>query len=355
MKQSKETMESLRVRVARKVLSETLGVKKGESVTIETWSNSLPLALDICLEAKRRGAIPIVVYEDEEGFVRGIREASKDSLGVMGRHEYGLLAATDAYVFIPGPPIAGYSRKVSRQEFMDTTRYNESWYKAAEKAKLRGARLTPGYIGEDIAEALGRTVEEIVRLQMEAALVDLDEVGRLGRDVAAKLHDGVKAAVKGAGTNLSFELKGELEVQDGRTDASDVSSGNNVSYVPPGYVFKEVEGGSAKGRAQLSSALTRFGLLKDADLLFEEGRIVEWSTKSSPKVLKAMEEAIPEESRVLNGITVGINPVMKFGFGQDRFPAGSLGLIGAFPAILPGATLSVGRDVIVKGGVLLRS
>ncbi len=270
----------------------------------------------------------------------------------MGKHEYGLLAGSDAYVFLPGPPIAAFSRKVTRQEYIESTRYNDSWYEAATKAKLRGARLTSGYIGEDLAGLLGKTVEEVVDQHLKAALVSFDEVGKAGKEVAGKLKEGAKATLKGPGTELTFVLKGELEVQDGRTDADDVAAGNNVSYVPPGYVYKSVEEGSADGTAHLTSIVTRFGLLKDADLRFKEGKIVEWSSKGSPKVLRALAEAIPEKSRALFAVTVGINPAMKFGFGQDRFPAGSVGLVCSFTGILRGATLKAGSDIIVKAGAL---
>ncbi len=353
MKPTKAASDPLYLKVARKVLSETVGLKKGESLTIEAWSNSLPFALTVSLEAKKMGAVPLMIYEDEATYIQGVRSTPKDARGVMGKHEYALLSGSDAYVFMPGPPLASFSRQITRQEFIDSTKYNESWYKAAEKAKLRGARLTFGYVGEDIAGVFGKSPATITRHQLQAALVDFAHVGRKARDVAKSLVDGRKVTVKGEGTSLTFELKGELEIQDGRTDDDDVSSGNNVSYVPPGYVYKEVDPSSISGKAKLSPTLTRFGLLEDATLVFEGGTIVKWSSRKSPAVLRALGEAIPEKQRVLYGVTVGINPLMKFGFGQDRFPSGSVGLVGSFAGILRAATLKSGDDLIVKGGSLL--
>ena len=342
----------LNVKVARKVLQETLGLKPGESITIETWSNSIPLALAFSLEAKRMGAIPLTIFEDEDSYVEGIRVMPKETLGAMGKHEYGLLEATDVYVFIPGPPLAPYSRKITRQEFADSTRYNDSWYEAAAKAKLRGARLTSGYIGEDMAKVLGKDMGEVIGHQLNAALVDFDSVGRSAKAIAGKFRDGTSVSIRGRGTDLTLELKGDLDVQDGKTDASDMASGENVSYVPPGFVFKEIDGGSAKGKALLAPTLTRFGLLKDADLVVRDGQIVEWSSKGSPEVLRALAEAIPERSRVLRAVTVGLNPMMKYGFGQDRFPAGAVGLVSTFTGILRGATMKAGSELVVRAGTL---
>jgi len=352
MKPLKAAAYPLYVKVARKVLSETIGLKKGESLTIETWSNSLPFALTVSLEAKKMGAIPLITYEDADSYAEGIRSTPKDALGVMGKHEFALLSGSDAYVFIPGPPIAAFSKQITRQEYIDSTKYNESWYKAAEKAKLRGARMTFGYVGEDIAGVFGKTPEAVARHQLQAALVDFAKVGRKAKEVAGSLVDGRKVTVKGGGAALTFEWKGELEIQDGRTDGDDISSGNNVSYVPPGFVYKEVDSSSVSGKAKLSPTLTRFGLLEDAALVFEGGKIVQWSSKRSPTVLRSLERAIPEKSRVLYGVTVGINPLMKFGFGQDRFPSGSVSLVCSFAGILRAATLKSGDDTIVKDGSL---
>jgi leucyl aminopeptidase (aminopeptidase T) len=352
MKPTKAVADPLYLKVAHKVLSESIALKKGESLTIETWSNSLPFALTVSLEAKKMGAVPLMIYEDERSYIEGIGRMPKDALGVMGKHESGLLSGSDAYVFIPGPPIANYSTEVTRQEYIDSTKYNQSWYKAAETAKLRGARLTFGYVGEDVAGVFGKSPEAIARHQLQAALVDFAQVGKKAKEIVGTFVDGRKVTITGEGTSLTMELKGDIEIQDGRTDADDVAAGNNVCYVPPGYAYKDVDPSSVSGKARLSPSLTRFGLLEDATLSFEGGNIVKWSSRKSPAVLKALGEAIPEKSRVLYGITVGINPLMKFGFHQDRFPAGSVGLISSFAGILRAATLKSGDDLIVKAGRL---
>ena len=57
----------------------------------------------------------------------------------MGKHEYKLLSATDAYVFIPGPVLGSYTHRLPREAVNASTAYGESWYKAAAKARLRGS------------------------------------------------------------------------------------------------------------------------------------------------------------------------------------------------------------------------
>ena len=339
-------------RVAAKILQESLQVKKRETLTVESWNNGLTFAREVLKQARHIGCIPIMLLEDEEAFIDGVKKTPKEILGRMGKHEYALLSGSDAYVFIPGPPLGTYSRKISRQEYVDATRYNASWYGAAKKAGLRGVRMTFGYVGRDIAGLLGRDIREIVEHQMRASLIDFAKIARKARELVELMGDGEHATLTSAGTKLAFELKGELEIQDGITDEEDVRGGDSVCYVPPGYVEKEVKPSSVSGTVTLSPSLTRFGRLEDATLEFEGGRMVKWGSRASTHVMRRIADVLPEKSRRLSSIVVGLNPAMEFGFGQDRFPSGSISLLLGFTGILRRTNLEVGGKTLVKDGRL---
>src|SRR5579863_4489975 len=130
-------LDSLYGEVARKVLSESLAVKKGQTVLVESWNNGLPFAKHVVLEARRKGAIPLTLLEDEDAYVDGAKETPKDVLGKMGRHEFALLSKTDAYVFIPGPELGTFAHRMERSNYLDSVKYNDAWYDAAAKAKLK--------------------------------------------------------------------------------------------------------------------------------------------------------------------------------------------------------------------------
>ena len=348
--------ETLYDKVARKVLSETLRLKKGETLTIECWNNGLPFARRLVVEARRMGAIPVVVFEDESAYVEGVKVTPKDVLGSMGKQEYGLLAGSDAYVFIPGPPIGAYSPRLSREEVTDSTKYNRSWYEAAEKAKLRGARLPFGYVGKDYARLIGKRPEEVARHQLRAALADFSSISASGRAVGQALEDGAKATLLTPGARLEFELKGDLEVEDGVVDEGDVAGGYNMTYVPPGYVSKQVDPASANGAVALSPSVTRLGLLKDARLEFEGGRLVRWKSRGSPKVLAELAEAVQPEKRALSTVIVGLNPLMRYENGQDRMVSGGIGLGGfGFMGTVRRGSISVAGKALVEKGKLAPS
>jgi len=338
--------------VAKRVLTVSLRVKKGETLTVEAWNNGLPFAREVVMQARRIGSLPIMLLEDENAYLDGVRNTPREMLGLMGKHEYSLLSGSDAYVFIPGPLLATYSRKITRQEFIDSTRYNSSWYEAAEKAKLRGVRMTFGYLGNDIGNLLGKKPEALVAHHLKASLVDFGALAKKARSIADHLKDGKEATLVTDDMKLNFTLRGELEIQDGITDREDVSVGNNVAYVPPGYVAKEVDKTSVSGKVKLSPSLTRFGILKDATLEFESGRVARWGSTASREVLRKLEEVIPEKSRSLSEVMIGLNPAMKFWYGQDRFPSGSVSLGVGFTGIIRNGTLRAGDMTLVRAGSL---
>src|SRR3989304_6661754 len=97
--------EQIYTALAKKILDESLHLKKGETLVIETWNNGLPFARKVIIEAKRRGVIPLTIFEDEDAFIEAGRTLSDENIGKMGRHEFNMLTGTDAYIFIPGPQI----------------------------------------------------------------------------------------------------------------------------------------------------------------------------------------------------------------------------------------------------------
>jgi leucyl aminopeptidase (aminopeptidase T) len=318
--------DDLYKKVARKVLNESLAVQRGESLTVESWNNGLPFARHVVLEARRMGAIPLTIFEDEDAYVEGVRAAPRDVLGKMGRQEYRLLSGTDAYVFIPGPVLGSYSHRLRRDEFVESTAYGDAWYKAAAKARLRGVRMSFGYIGEDAPPMLGVSVDAIVTHQLKASLTDYRSLGRKARVLSAALSKGAHVTVRTPGSKVTFRLTGVKEVDDGVVDQKDVEAENNVCYIPPGYVYAEIDPESVSGRFTFSPTVSRFGVIKEGTLEFEGGRVARWRSAGSSPALAKLAASASEKARHASAVTIGLNPLLRYGYGQNAHSAGVIGL-----------------------------
>ena len=348
---AKSPADDLLRRVARKVLVESLSLQKGESLTVESWNNGLPFARQVVLEARRIGAIPLTIFEDEDAYVEGARTTPKDVLGKMGKHEYKLLSGSDAYVFIPGPVIGMLSRRLTREEVADSTAYVDSWYRAAAKAKLRGVRMAFGYVGQDVSAILGKSVDTIVTHQLNAALVDFRSIRKKASELSAVFSEGVEVEVKTPGSALGFRLTGVKEVDDGVVDAKDVEEGNNVCYMPPGYVYAELDPKTVTGRFAFSPTATRFGVIKDGTIEFRDGKVSGWTSKASSAALSRLAGAAPEKARQASAITVGLNPLLKYGYGQNAHSAGVVGIrvLGVSFTTNRGSLDAGGKAQLVRG------
>jgi len=343
---SKGSLDALYTKVARKVLTETLHVQKGESITVEAWDNGLPFARRVLAEARAMGCRAILVYEDEEAYIEGVRRAPKEAVGMMGKNEYGMLAGTDAHIFVPGQALGVYSKSLRPKEREESTRYNSSWYEAAAKAGLRGARLTFGYVGRDLARLLGKSVEDVVRGQLRAVFVDYDEIAGYARRISPLLRDGAVADLRSRNSELKFILKGELEIEDGIVDDEDRKTGNSMTYVPPGYVAKEIDPQSANGKVTLADTLTKYGVIPHAELEFRDGVLVKWKSEDGAKLRKLVDAVTPEKRR-LTLLGIGLNPALRYGYGQDRFVRGAVTLAGfGFTGLVSRGRLNVGASNI---------
>jgi leucyl aminopeptidase (aminopeptidase T) len=342
--------------LAKRIVSDSVHLKQGDSVTIETWNNGLEFAREVVKEARKVGALPILILEDEEAYLSGLKNTPKESLGKMGKHEYNLLSLTDAYVFIPGPPIYTYAPMVSREEGSAATSYNSSWYEAAGNAGVRGVRLTFGYVGQDVAKLLGKKRDEIVRRHLRASLLDANVVHDSGDPILGLLNDGVEAKLETGGNSLLLRLNGDTGIEDGIADEADVATKNNISYIVPGMIWKEVDSTTAFGSVKISGALTRLGLVGESTLEFENGKLVRWSSKnkSTQQKLDTIVGGLSPEKRVLSMVTIGLNPLLPYGYAQDRFVLGSLGLSGfGFTGIVKYATLKIRDHSIIEKGKLV--
>lgn len=346
----KDSLGPLYTKVAKKVLTETLRVQKGDSVTVEAWDNGLPFARRAVAEARALGCTAVMVYEDEAAYVEGVRRSPDETLGTMGRNEYGLLSGTDAYIFIPGQALGAYSKTLKPEERERSTRYNSSWYDAAEKAGLRGARLAFGYAGREMAGFLGKKVQEVAKAQLDAALVDYGEIRREGEKITPLLSDGADAEVRSGRSSLRVSLRGGVTVEDGMVDDNDRKAGDNMAYVPPGFASVEVDPESAEGKLTLTDSLTRFGVVSRADLEFRDGKLVGWESGDKAVVNKLMSLVAPEKRKVTS-LLIGLNPRLRNGFGADRFVYGNMTLAGfGFAGQARRGSLKVsGAQVLAEG------
>jgi leucyl aminopeptidase (aminopeptidase T) len=358
--------------LATNVLTKTLRIRRGENVIIETWSETLPWAKPFVNEARRLGANPLLLYEDEESFWEALKTGRSRQTGIVGDHEWAALGKTSAYVFFFGPSEWPRADELTPRQRAGVAAYNGEWYRRAAKAKIRGARI---YLGRTSALAADRWKLDLHDWQNElvrASLVPPAELHRLGSRVGQRLRQGRQVTVSHSnGTELSFRLgKFPILLDDALVDAEDVKAGNNMATIPGGVVGVAIDHTSARGTAVGNhTTYPDSGPVTGARWTFADGHLTAQSYESGGAPIEAAYAKAPRSGRDRLGFfSVGLNPeithlpqmedqelgAILLGIGGNHFRGGkNVSTFGAW-MVLNGADVAVdGRPLIEAGRIVV--
>ena len=317
--------------LARILLGSAVGLKRGENLIVETWTHTLPYAAACVTEAHRRGAHPLVLYEDEATYWRSLEVAPRAQVGRVGRHEWAALEHTDAYVFFPGPADHPRLQTVSSRGAAQLRQYNREWYRRARAARVRGVRSILGYASDPQAARWGVDGDSWREQLLHASVdVDIGSVQRQGTRVATALKTGRQVRVTAAnGTDFTARLRGRVPYRDdGVVDADDLRHGRNMTAHPPGSVVVAVDEHSATGTliGDRPSFLAS-GRVDGGQWEFATGRLTSYSfTDGQPSFEAAVEEA-PDGWDQVSLLSVGLNPALEPGVPQvEDLEAGAVAL-----------------------------
>ncbi|MGD0587547.1 MAG: hypothetical protein ABSA63_01970 [Thermoplasmata archaeon] len=318
-------------RLARMVLGQCLGVRRGETVTVETWDHALPWARAVVLEARRRGCEPTLVVEDEETFFRSLAQSS-------GRTVPGAPAAvaeaSDAYVYFPGP--ANFSRLLGLSgEARDAVlgRHGAEWWRGARRAGLRAARLAVGAATSTAAARFGVDREAWERELVRGSLVAPDRLARAANHLVRRLHRAQQVRiVHPNGTDLTVELlHAPAIIEDGRVDRADRRAGRLWTQIPTGVVGVPLLSGAAEGLWESNWATYhRFSdppLRLGARFTFHRGRLSEYAFDRGGAAF-AREYARGGRGREQpSGLLLGVNPAISHAPEVAEVAAGAVSLL----------------------------
>ena len=313
--------ESAPVAVARRLLGPVLGVKSGESVTIETWNHTLPYAAACVVEARRHGAYPLLLLEEEGSFWRSLDAGAKyGRVRVSGPHELAALARTHAYIYFPGPADRPRYRSVPPPVRSAIDRDNTKWVALARRSKVRGARCALGDASEQQAAFWGVSATtwrgQLLKGMLET---DLAQVARDGRRAREMLKRGKTLRLTAAnGTDVTMKLRGRTPViDDGVVGPDDFASGHLITVTPPGCAIVAIDEGSAEGIVigNRPSYLPS-GRAEGGQWELHGGHLTNaWFTEGHPTFETAL-NAAPRGRDVVGLLAIGLNPALAPGTPQ---------------------------------------
>lgn len=359
--------------LARAVLRKNLRLKRGESVIFESWDHTLPYIGAFVDEARRIGARPTVLYEDNAAWWRAAKAKWYAPFRHLSAAEKAAIENADAYLYFWGPADMKRAMGSDSSAGDRLTAFNDEWYAAARKAGLRGCRMSLGLASDPTAERFGLSGPEWRDRIIAAGAVDAHKMLVQARRLSAKLERGSELRIRHAnGTDLRLSLAGaRSRISTGiPTGPSKANPFGVLDANPSGQVLTAVEQSEPEGTLISNRPvydMVHYERSAGVRWTFRGGQLAEHSISDGREAFEsAYAEAPPARDR-LTYISIGLNPaarelapcedteegVILVGIGGNRAAGGKIRIPFTGYAMVGGATLTVDGDPIARGGRIL--
>ncbi len=355
-------------RLARNVLLSRLGLKPKEKVIIETYPASLAWANGFVREARRRGALPILHYEDESSYWTAIEEGRAGLLGTPADHEMAALSEADVYIYFWGPENLARRWKLDEATQDQSTAFNSRWYEVARKNGVRGARMGIARATPENAKAFGVSYPAWRAELYAASTRDIRPIVRQANRLRKILEKGGPALLTHPnGTKLEFALAHRpMRESLGRVTPAEMKTQfGMMASVPEALVYISVDESTAEGtvvanRPSRQGATPREG----GRWIMKDGQLTEYHYRAGGKEFRTVFQAAPKGRDRPALLEIGLDPSVRvsplleeselgavsFGIGGNAGYGGKTRVPFLDWLTVGGATLSVAGTTIVRSG-----
>jgi leucyl aminopeptidase (aminopeptidase T) len=307
--------------VARALLASALGVKRGEHVVVVTWNHTLPWAAAAVAEARRVGARPMLLLEDETAFWRSLDLApSARSWAGIAAPVRSALSRADALVYFPGPADRPRLHALPARQSGPFLSADDEWLRRSRTERVRGVRCLLGYASDAQAEHWG-VPGALWRSQLIRGIteVDYDRMRERTARTARLLARGREIRIGAAnGTDIRLRLRARSPwPDDGILDPEDLRRGRAMSAAPGGSVVVAVDERSATGLAVANrpSYLAR-GRVEGGQWEMDGGRLREYWYAEGGETFENDFSSAPRGRETVSLFAIGMNPAIAAGVPQ---------------------------------------
>jgi hypothetical protein len=314
--------------LAQFVLDRYLHVRRGESLTIESWSQALPWARPFVVAARRRGVHPTLVVEDEGAFFRSLEASGSRSVLRTRRTANDF---SDAQVYLGGPEEFSRLLGLPADDLEALTdRGDGAWWPSARGPHTRSVRLAVADATLPAATRYGVDAASWTAELLLASLVDPEQIARSGHRLLRSLGRRRRLRVRHPnGSELRLERgPGLPEVASGPPPAT---PGSGWGQAPSGLLILPLRADVAEGSWESNRpAYDRFAdppLALGGRFEFRGGRLEEFSfDRGGERFASAYGRAGRGRDRP-TALTIGLNPEISQAPEVLEYGAGTVGLL----------------------------
>jgi aminopeptidase len=354
--------------LAETVVNTSLRVKPDETVVINTWQHTLPLASQLAYQVRKAGALPLVTLEMDEFWWKSLTELPAENLRKPLRHTLALFDETDAAINIFGPEDPQTYRSVQGSQMGALFESFQKTYERIREKKVRSVDLQVGYVTEPRAKTYGFNYEAWRRNVEEASNADYEKIAQVGKKLARTLEHAKQIEVTSDGTKVKMEIgRHPVFVEDGIIDQEDQNNGFVFTSIPTGYVTLAPKKGTTEGSFHSDMTVPILGqLIKGISWELQKGRLVKAAATAGHDAFQKLYDPSTGDKDQVANLSIGLNQSIKPGFLADYMSLGTVTIgIGEnrnlqgennstlqFQASLSKATVTIDGQPIVHNGKL---
>lgn len=297
------------------LLSRSLGLRSGDSVLIESWSTSLPVAQELWLAARRMGIKPTIILQPEDAFFAAQRLSTRLSPNAPSASDLAAAAACDGCIHLPGPEdterLADLLDRFSLSKRREYRRRFAEWTSALDRRRTPAVYFFASNVTERTARTYGVPLARLERETRASARVDPQRLRATARPLVASLRRPRRLSITHPnGTWLEVSTAGQSPIlQDGVVDARDIAAGQTWTSLPSGVLTVALDPRHGEGRFVANRPTRhRASTVTGFDWTFHAGSLVRAAARQGQELFERnFDRAGPERSKPAS-LSIGLNP-----------------------------------------------
>lgn len=356
--------------IAQQLVVDNAAVQEGEHVMISGNVRDLELMENIAVHVRKLGAFPLVVLESDRVARRMVNEVPETYDTQSPSLSLDLVSTIDVMIDFDNGEAEDIYANLSAERI---ARRAETGRVVPQKARERGVRVIE--VGNGLyptkarAKRHGMTQAELSEKFWAGVSSNPSLLTRAAAPIQARLSSGEMMRITHAnGTDVSFRITGRPHrINSGQISEADRAARQTLVWLPAGEIFLAPEAGTATGTVVMPSVVVDGKTVKNVRLTFKNGRLTSMDGDAGIERMRSIYDAAPDGKEEFGFVDIGLNPgiaggstwtaagTVTLGIGQNVWAGGDNDTPFAFSGHLPGATVDVDGQAIVKDGVLISS
>ena len=369
---TKKTVPTDLQELARRIVTQSAGVKEGEIVRISGSARDMELLENISIEVEKVGGHPLLTIGSERMAKKYYAEVPEKYDSQEPRLGMALAKTLNVSISVDSTETENLLADVPPARFAASAKAGQPVSAEFIKNKVRSVDIGNDlYPTEWRAKRFEMPVNDFARTFWQGVNIDYTSLQTIGERAKTALVGKEIEITHPNGTNLKMNIEGRpVYISDGIISEDDVQKGNLNVFLPAGEAAITPVANSGDGKFIIEKQFFEGKEVNNLALTFVGGKLTSMTGEGPGfEKLKANYDAFPEGKELLGFVDIGINPNMNLapstklgnwvsagmvtvGTGNNTWANGTNNATGGVAGHLAGATVKIDGKTIVENGVL---